>query len=126
MAEKGDVVARGLVHAMKSYNSVAVTYLLSDVLPHFTNLNLFFQKKDVDLSVINPQVTATTAALKLLRNQAGPFLQKLHVENTLAELNSHFDNHITVTEQLKTSFQEGVPEKYLDCLIRNLEDDSVM
>ena len=65
VAGKDDAVARGLLHAIKTYDFVATTYLLCDVLPHLTSLSLLFQKEDVDLSVIQPQ-------LKSLRTQPGP------------------------------------------------------
>ena len=73
VAEKDDAVAHGLLHAIKTYDFVATTYLLCDVLPHLTSLSLLFQK-DVDLSVIQPQVAATISALKSLRTQPSPHL----------------------------------------------------
>ena len=55
-AENDEAVARGLVSEMKTYNFIATVYLLSDVLPVLTQLNLVFQTADVDVSVIKPQV----------------------------------------------------------------------
>ena len=63
VAEKDDAVARG---APPSYDFVATTYLLCDVLPHLTSLSLLFQKEDVDLSVVQLQVAATISVLKSL------------------------------------------------------------
>ncbi len=75
-AEKDDAVARRLVHAIKCYKFVATSYLLSDVLPHLSTLRLVFQR-DVDLCMIEPQVAATVASIKFLRNQPGPYLTQL-------------------------------------------------
>ena len=36
VAESDNAVARGLLHAMKSYNFIVSVYLLSDVLPKLT------------------------------------------------------------------------------------------
>ena len=118
VAEKDDAVAHGLLHAIKTYNFVATTYLLCDVLPHLTSLSLLFQKEDVDLSVIQPQVTATLSVLKSLRTQPGPHLRQLN--DTVATLASDFN--LSVTEEKKKAFQENVREHYLDKLVQNLED----
>ena len=40
--ENDNAVARGLLHAMKSYNFIASVYLLSDVLPKLIALSLIF------------------------------------------------------------------------------------
>ena len=71
VVENDNVIARGLVIAMKSYNFVATVYFLSDILPHLSVLNLIFQKDDVDLAVVKPQVSATIASLKFLHNNPG-------------------------------------------------------
>ncbi len=64
-AEKDDAVARRLVHAIKCYKFVATIYLLSDVLPHICTLSLVFQREDVDLCMIEPQVAATVAQIHI-------------------------------------------------------------
>lgn len=51
-------------------------------------LNLVFQKEDVDLSIIKPQVSATIASLKLLRSNPGPYMQEL--EEVVSDLTSQF------------------------------------
>lgn len=45
VADGNDVVTQGLVRAAKSYNFVASLYLLSDVLPHLSSLNLVLEGK---------------------------------------------------------------------------------
>ena len=80
VVENDDAVARGLLHAMKSYKFVATLYLLSDVLPILTTLSLVFQKESVCLTAILPSVNATTASLNLLKS----------LDNVLDDLNSRF------------------------------------
>ena len=52
VVENDDAVARGLLHAMKSYEFVATLYLLSNVLPIVATLSLVFQKESVCLTAI--------------------------------------------------------------------------
>ena len=59
VAENDNAVAQGLLHAMKSYNFIASVHLFSDVLPKLTALSLVFQREDVDLTIVQPQVSAT-------------------------------------------------------------------
>ena len=99
VAENDNAVARGLLHAMKSYNFIASVYLLSDVLPELTALSLVFQREDVDLTIVQPQVSATVGSLKLLLSHPGPYMQGL--EAILTELCNSFD--FTVTENQKMS-----------------------
>ena len=116
VVENYDAVARGLLHAMKSYKFVATLYLLSDVLPILTTLSLVFQKESVCLTAILPSVNATTASLNLLKSQPGLHLQNLDV---LDDLNSRF-GILCFNESERKSFQENVREKYIDALVCNI------
>ena len=77
-----------LYNAMKKYKFVATLYLLSDVLPILTTLSLVFQKKDVPLTAILPNVKATIASLNLLKTQSGLYLKKL--DGILTDIASQF------------------------------------
>ena len=90
---------------------------MCDVLPHLTSLSHLFQK-DVDLSVIQPQVSATISVLKNFRTQPGPHLRQLN--DTVATVSSNFN--LSVSEEKKKAFQENVCEHNLDKLVQNLED----
>lgn len=81
-------------------------------------LNLVFQKEDVDLSIIKPQVSATIASLKLLRSNPGPYMQEL--EEVVSDLTSQFG--LVVTENSKESYNQNVREKYIDFLVENLQN----
>lgn len=118
VAENDNAVARGLLHAMKSYDFIASVYLLSDVLPKLTALSLVFQREDVDLTIIQPQVNATVSSLKLLLNHPGPYMQGL--DATLTQLSGSFN--FTTTENQRVSFKTNIHDKYLQNLISNLED----
>ena len=118
VVENDNAIARGLVIAMKSYNFVATVYFLSDVLPHLSVLNLIFQKDDVDLAVVKPQVSATIASLKFLRNNPGPYMKELdgNIDNLIAQFG------MVVEESSKESFNKNIREKYIDLLVENLEN----
>ncbi len=118
VAEKDDAVARGLVHAIKCYKSVATIYLWSDVLPHLSTRSLVFQRDAVDLCMIEPQVAATVASIKFLRNQPGPYLTQL--DDTISKLSSEFG--LKVTDNLKQQFKQSIREKYIDQVVVNLEN----
>ena len=104
MAENDNAVARGLLHAMKSYDFIASVYLLSDVLPKLTALSLVFQGENVDLTIVQPQVSATIGSLKLLLSHPGSYMQGL--EAVLTELCNSFD--FTITENQKRSFKKNI------------------
>ena len=98
---------------MKSYNFIASVYHLSDVLSKLTALSLIFQR-DVDLTIIQPQVNATVSSLKLLLNHPGPYMQCL--DATLTQLSGSFN--LTTTEK-QASFKTNI---YLQNFISNLKD----
>ena len=118
MAENDNAVARVFLHAMKSYNFMVCVYLLSDVLPKLIELSLLFQREDVDLTVVQPQVNATIGSLKLLLSNPGPCMQNLKA--TLTQLTGIFN--FTITENQRESFKTNIHDKYLQNLINNLEN----
>lgn len=115
VVENDDAVARGLLHAMKTYKFVATLYLLCDVLPILSTMSLVFQKENVSLTAILPSFNATVSSLSLLRTQPGVHLQK--VDDVLRHLSTQFG--ITVTDSDKEYFQKHVREKYVDALVYN-------
>ena len=117
-AEDDDATARGVYNAMKTYKFVARLYLLSDVLPILTTLSLVFQKENVPLTAILPNVNAAIASLNLLKTQPGLYLKKL--DGILTDLASHFG--LAFDDSIKKSFQENVREKYIDALVGNLNN----
>lgn len=47
------------------FEFVGVTHLLMDVMPILTTLSLSFQKKDIDISIVQPHVQSTVSQLQL-------------------------------------------------------------
>ena len=103
---------------MKTYRFVATIHFLSDLLPILTTLSLVFQQERVNLTIVQPQVNATIASLKLLISQPGPHIENL--DSVLSDLGSQFG--VTFNERDEQSFQKDVKEKYIDALVENLED----
>ena len=65
-SERGEPAAVGLVKFVKTYYFVACCKLLSKVLPHINRLSLLFQREDIDLSAIRPNLNATIHAIETL------------------------------------------------------------
>ena len=72
----------------------------------------------MDLCIVEPQVAATIATLKHLRNQAGPYLGQL--DEQLIKLATDFG--LKVTDSMRHEFQIRIREKYIDKLIDNLTE----
>ena len=58
-----DPKATGLRKALLQYKFVAITWMLMDIIPVVTELNLIFQKDSLDIAVIKPVVDNTIAKL---------------------------------------------------------------
>lgn len=63
-SEKGGVT-KGLHTQLTQFEFVGVTHLLMDVMPILTTLSLSFQKKDIDISIVQPLVQSTVSQLQL-------------------------------------------------------------
>ena len=105
VAKRDDVVARGLVRAIKLYKFVALLDLLGDVLPHLSTLSLVFQRESVDLFIVEPQVAATISSLRHLRSHAGPYLQQL--DKVVGRLNTDATKSI-ITLTVRVSLMSRV------------------
>ncbi|XP_056404804.1 uncharacterized protein C17orf113 homolog [Hyla sarda] len=79
-------IANGLCLELKKFWFVAFTKVLLDILPIFQKLNQFFQIEDLDISMINPIVTASHATLQAQKSTNGQNFQEF-----LNELNEHPD-----------------------------------
>ena len=65
--ERDEPAAVGLVKFVKTYYFVACCNLLSKVLPHLNRLFLLFQRENIDLSAIQPNLDATIHAIQQIR-----------------------------------------------------------
>uniref|UniRef100_A0A8C5N1A5 C17orf113 probable zinc finger domain-containing protein n=1 Tax=Leptobrachium leishanense TaxID=445787 RepID=A0A8C5N1A5_9ANUR len=79
-------IAYGLCAELKKFWFVAFTKVLLDILPIFQKLYQFFQIDDLDVSMVNPIITASQATLKAQMSTSGQNFQEF-----LNELNEHPD-----------------------------------
>ncbi|KAM4691136.1 uncharacterized protein C17orf113-like [Rhinophrynus dorsalis] len=79
-------IANGLCAELKKFWFVAFTKVLLDILPIFQKLNQFFQIEELDISMVNPIVSASQATLLAQKTISGQNFQEF-----LNELNEHPD-----------------------------------
>lgn len=118
-SERGDPTALGLATLVKSYTFVATLLLMSDALAQLDKLSLIFQERDIDLSRVQPLVSACIKVIQGMRKSPGPALQGL-----TAVLQSPTDNDICIKTKdgEEQTFHCEVQEKYSDSLVANLTD----
>ena len=78
-SERDEPAAVGLVKFVKSYYLVACCKLLSKILPHLNQLSFLFQRENIDLSAIQPNLDATIHAIQQFREvdvEAEQFIEK--------------------------------------------------
>lgn len=108
-SERKEPAAVGLVKFVKTYYFIACCKLLSKILPHINRLSLLFQREDVDLSAIRPNLNATVHAIRLYR-ESDIEAEQL-IENELSEFG------IDVSQARKDEFKENVHKNYVDSVI---------
>ena len=72
------------IYTVLPYCVIATVYLLSDILPLLTTINLVFQREHVNLTAIEPKVNSMVAALKLLKLHPGPHFKKFYQSSRLS------------------------------------------
>jgi hypothetical protein len=70
-AKKTDAVAKGILHQLCSVKFLTVLYYFCDALPWFSRLSLVFQRADVDISMIDRNVTQTKLEIEKLIDAPG-------------------------------------------------------
>ncbi|XP_044154179.1 transmembrane protein C17orf113 homolog [Bufo gargarizans] len=103
-------IASGLCVELKKFWFVAFTKVLLDILPIFQKLNQFFQIEDIDISMINPIVTASQATLQAQKSTNGQNFQEF-----LNDLNEHPDE-----DSESRFYYKGV--ELVDCSKVHLKD----
>ncbi|MEQ2253814.1 hypothetical protein ILYODFUR_036415 [Ilyodon furcidens] len=63
---------KGLLIAVRQFNSVALCHMMKDILMHVVLLSKHFQRGDLDFSIAQPMVESTKAALGELIVHPGP------------------------------------------------------
>ncbi|XP_053554945.1 uncharacterized protein C17orf113 homolog [Bombina bombina] len=121
-------IASGLCLELKKFWFVAFTKVLLDILPIFQKLNQFFQIEDLDLSMVNPIVSASLATLQAQKSMSGQNFQEF-----LNELNEHPDEdnesrfyykgvELADCSKAKLKSFEILKETCLDNVCRSLQD----
>nr|KAG5701259.1 hypothetical protein BaRGS_020621 [Batillaria attramentaria] len=77
-AKQTDPKAAGLRSKIATEKSVSMTYIIMDVIPIIGKLNLFFQKENVDVALIQVKVDHCISDLEKLLEEDGFHQQKLN------------------------------------------------
>ncbi|KAM8947301.1 uncharacterized protein C17orf113 homolog [Pelodytes ibericus] len=121
-------IAHGLCAELKKFCFVAFTKVLLDILPIFQKLNQFFQIDELDISMVNPIVSASLATLQAQKSTSGQNFQDF-----LNELNEHPDEDnesrfyfkgVELVDCSKAQLKsfELLKEACLENICRNLQD----
>lgn len=68
--------ASSLLKAMKTYEKLYFIHLLCDVCTSLASLTRTFEREDVDLSIIEPRVSATITTLRKMKEKDAPFTSR--------------------------------------------------
>ena len=117
-AERGNPTANGLLKFAKTYQFVACTLLLADILPHLNRLSLIFQNQSVDLALIKPCVEAAKQSIEQYRDHLGPHMTT--IESTITSDLKDFN--IPITDSAKENFKTQVQVKYIEAVVNGLQD----
>ena len=110
--EKG-IPAGSLLKMMKTYEKLYFIHLLCDVCTSLASLTKTFEREDVDLSIIEPRVTATLSTLRRMKERDAPHTSR--VATVAQSLN------IIATEQTLQSIYNA-RDTFIDNLTKNIED----
>ena len=102
--ENGEPTAHRLYKFMVCYKFVAITFWLSDVLPHLSRLSKIFRNIDVDLSLIQPCLQTTIDTISKYKDTAQPNLSS--VDSFLSTELKDFTIEATIAQ--KEAFKSGI------------------
>ncbi|XP_046581004.1 uncharacterized protein LOC124288528 [Haliotis rubra] len=111
--DKQSVTAEGLYKQLMSYHKFYFILLLCDVCSLLSGLTKMFERRDLDLSVVEPQMRSCLASLKKMKDKPGPYLSRVDQLGEQYNLEKS-DSRRTDVSRSKTLF--------LDKLIENLEE----
>ena len=116
-AEKGGT-AKGIHSQLTQFEFVGVTYLLMDIMPVLTKLSLSFQKKDIDISVVQPLIMSTISQLEYLTKNDGHYMGLLQSAITDNHLNIR-GHTISATKNKQTHLQ-NIRSEFIEKIITQL------
>ncbi|XP_067670753.1 zinc finger protein 862-like [Haliotis asinina] len=75
--DKQSVTAEGLYKQMMSYQNFYFILLLCDVCSLLSGLTKMFERRDLDLRIVEPQMRSSLASLKKMKEKPGPYLSRV-------------------------------------------------
>ena len=109
-ANNGNSTANGLLRKMETYNFIAITCMLSDILPLFTRMSKTFQRENLDFATASNaletvRATLTTMAQDVDNNNSLPTLANLDraLNEQAGQEKKYRDTSVTYLNQ-KTNF----------------------
>ena len=104
-----------LFDALTSYTFIRVVYIMMDVIPSVTVLNMVFQKQDIDIAAVQPAIYGASTGKSSYQRELKSLLKKFD-GNTVKLKDVKLDlDHKTVAE-LDMAFGNDVRKPFLDTL----------
>ncbi|XP_060556337.1 uncharacterized protein C17orf113-like [Ruditapes philippinarum] len=110
-----DAKAQGLKKKIATLKFISITYIMMDIIPIVTQLNLFFQKEITDVALVKVKIDQTLSDLQQLISTPGCHEQKLAEVIT----DTCFKEHII--SQCPKSDIASAKEKFITALVNNIE-----
>lgn len=101
---------KGFLKKISQYEFIAITHFLMDIIPITTQLNLDFEKEDLDLAEVNPVVETTLQHVKVAseRGKHQELKEKIKQEGSDSTLEEHViqvnDNQKSTVQKAKNDF----------------------
>jgi hypothetical protein len=116
--QEGDATAIGIHRAITTYSFLALTHFLDDVLSILSKLSLNFQRQNLDISLVQPKVTAAFDVIKNTKVHDGP---------NLSQFKNDYDNGVYALYNAKDCVSQRssfdvARQNYLSKLESNLID----
>ncbi|XP_070573799.1 uncharacterized protein C17orf113-like [Ptychodera flava] len=118
-----DAKAVGLHDKLTQYKFIAVTYIMMDIIPIVTRLNLIFQKDDIDIAAVKPCVSTTIEQLQQYKegNIKGFYATKLEEEIRMSGQNQPtLMGHSLKNREKQIALVNRVKDGFIDNLINNI------
>ncbi|XP_067648851.1 zinc finger protein 862-like [Haliotis asinina] len=128
--DKQSVTAEGLYKQMMSYQNFYFILLLCDVFSLLSGLTKMFERRDLDLRIVEPQMRSSLASLKKMKEKPGPYLSRVdqlgeqYNLEKITELAEHFGLDVEKTQlewsQVKELFAEEVDTSSPSTILKTL------
>ncbi|XP_071168230.1 zinc finger protein 862-like [Mytilus edulis] len=122
--EGGNIVAGGLVRFISTYEFLAVSHFMGDVMGIVCRVSRVFQREDLTFSVIKDVIDPAYAAILGMKSTAGPKLESFlsEVPSEVQESgNFLFGGNLIKDSPSQRSNFESLRVKFIDQLVLNLQ-----